>query len=74
LAGDDEVPLQLVKLLRTVRLVGAQCVVVGIESEKIAEAMEPLVPDVASLNTYSSLQAGMDAALAIMGLQICNKS
>ncbi len=74
LSGDDEVPLQLVKLLRTVRLVGAQCVVVGIESEKIAEAMEPLVPDVASLNTYSSLQAGLDAALAIMGLQICNKS
>ncbi len=71
LAGDSEVPIQLVKTLRMVRLVGAQCVVVGIESDMIAEAMEPLVADVASLNTFSSLQAGLEAAFAIIGLQIC---
>jgi PAS domain S-box-containing protein len=70
LAGDSEVPVQLVKILRMVRLVGAQCVVVGIESDMIAEAMEPLVPDVASLNTYSSLQAGLEAAFAMISLQI----
>jgi PAS domain S-box-containing protein len=70
LAGDSEVPVQLVKILRMVRLVGAQCVVVGIESDMIAEAMEPLVPDVASLNTFSSLQAGLEAAFAMIGLQI----
>lgn len=70
LAGDSEVPLQLVKILRMVRLVGAQSVVVGIESDMIAEAMEPLVPDVASLNTFSSLQAGLEAAFAMIGLQI----
>jgi PAS domain S-box-containing protein len=71
LAGDSEVPIQLVKTLRMVRLVGAQCVVVGIESDMIAEAMEPLVADVATLNTFSSLQAGLEAAFAIIGLQIC---
>jgi PAS domain S-box-containing protein len=70
LAGDSDVPLQLVKILRMVRLVGAQSVVVGIESDMIAEAMEPLVPDVASLNTFSSLQAGLEAAFAMIGLQI----
>jgi PAS domain S-box-containing protein len=70
LAGDSEVPVQLVKVLRMVRLVGAQCVVVGIESDMIAEAMEPLVPDVASLNTFSSLQAGLEAAFAMLSLQI----
>lgn len=70
LAGDSEVPLQLVKVLRMVRLVGAQCVVVGIESDMIAEAMEPLVPDVASLNTFSSLQAGLEAAFAMISLHI----
>ena len=70
LAGDSEVPVQLVKILRMVRLVGAQCVVVGIESDMIAEAMEPLVPDVASLNTFSSLQAGLEAAFAMLSLQI----
>lgn len=74
ISGDDEVPLQLVKLLRTVRLVGAKCVVVGIESDMIAESMEPLVSDIASLNTYSSLQAGIEAAMAIMGLQICKNA
>ena len=70
MAGDSEVPVQLVKILRMVRLVGAQCVVVGIESDMIAEAMEPLVPDVASLNTFSSLQAGLEAAFAMLSLQI----
>jgi PAS domain S-box-containing protein len=74
LAGDSEVPIQLVKTLRMVRLVGAQCVVVGIESDLIAEAMEPLVADVASLNTFSSLQAGLEAAFAIIGLQICKNA
>jgi PAS domain S-box-containing protein len=74
LAGDSEVPIQLVKTLRMVRLVGAQCVVVGIESDMIAEAMEPLVADVASLNTFSSLQAGLEAAFAIIGLQICKNA
>ena len=67
-------PIQLVKTLRMVRLVGAQCVVVGIESDMIAEAMEPLVADVASLNTFSSLQAGLEAAFAIIGLQICKNA
>ena len=74
LAGDSEVPIQLVKTLRMVRLVGAQCVVVGIESDMIAEAMEPLVADVATLNTFSSLQAGLEAAFAIIGLQICKNA
>lgn len=74
ISGDDEVPLQLVKLLRMVRLVGAQSVVVGIESDMTAEAMEPLVPDIASLNTFSSLQAGLEASLTLMGLQICKKA
>ena len=74
LAGDSEVPLQLVKILRMVRLVGAQCVVVGIESDMIAEAMEPLLPDVASLNSFSSLQAGLEAAFAMIGLQICKNA
>lgn len=74
ISGDDEVPLQLVKLFRMVRLVGAQCVVVGIESDMTAEAIEPLVPDIASLNTFSSLQAGLEASLGLMDLQICKKA
>jgi hypothetical protein len=48
-------------------------VVVGIESTMMAEAMEPLVPDIGSLNTFSSLQSGIEAALAIIGVEICKK-
>jgi rsbT co-antagonist protein RsbR len=73
LAEDSGVAAQLAKMIRMIRLVGAQCVVVGIESTMMAEAMEPLVPDIGSLNTFSSLQAGLEAALAIIGVEICEK-
>ena len=74
IAGDAEVPAQLVKTLRMIRLVGAQCVVVGIESTTIAEALESLVSDISSLNTYSSLQAGIEGALALVGCEITRKT
>jgi len=73
IADNTEVAANLVKMIRMVRLVGAQCVVVGIESTMMAEAMEPLVGDISSLNTYSSLRAGLEAALAIIGVDISRK-
>jgi anti-anti-sigma regulatory factor len=73
IAGDTEVAAQLVKMIRMVRLVGAQCVVVGIESTMMAEAMEPLVQDISSLNTHSSLEAGLEAALSMIGYELCKK-
>jgi hypothetical protein len=62
-----------VKMIRMVQLVGAKSIVVGIESTMMAEAMEPLVADIASLNTCSSLQAGLEAALSAIGVKICKK-
>ena len=73
IAGESDVAVQLVKLIRMVRLVGAHCVVVGIESTMMAEAMEPLVADIGSLNTYSSLEAGLEAALSAIGYELCPK-
>jgi len=73
LAEDSGVAAQLVKMIRMIRLVGAQCLVVGIESKMMAESLEPLVPDISSLHTFSSLQAGIEAALAIIGVEICKK-
>jgi len=72
-SGDSEVAAQLVKLIRMVRVVGAECIIVGIQSTRIVEAIESLVVDVSSLNTFSSLQVGMEAALDILGLVICKK-
>jgi len=73
IAGESDVAVQLVKLIRMVRLVGAHCVVVGIESTMMAEAMEPLVADIGSLNTYSSLESGLEAALSALGYELCKK-
>jgi PAS domain S-box-containing protein len=71
--GDGEVAAQLVKLIRMIRVVGAECVIVGIQSTRMAEAIESLVADVSSLNTFSSLQVGMQAALAMLDLEISRK-
>jgi len=73
IAGEAEVAAQIVKMIRMVQLVGAKSIVVGIESTMMAEAMEPLVADIASLNTCSSLQAGLEAALSAIGVEICKK-
>lgn len=73
LAEDSGVAAQLVKLIRMVRLVGAHCLVVGIESTMMSEAMEPLVADISALNTYSSLEAGLEAAFSVIGLELCKK-
>jgi PAS domain S-box-containing protein len=73
MCGDSDVPAQLVKLFRMVRLVGAECFVVGIESTSTAEAMEALVGDTFPFNSYSSLQAGLEAALAAINVGIFRK-
>lgn len=72
-SGDSEVAAQLVKLIRMIRVVGAECIIVGIQSIRMAEAIESLVADVSSLNTFSSLQVGMQAALAMLDLEIGKK-
>lgn len=72
-AEDSEVAEQIVKLTRMVRVVGAESIIVGIQSTTMAEAIESLVADVSSLKTFSSLQVGIEAALAILDLEICKK-
>lgn len=73
LGGDDEVAKQLVQTVRIVELIGARCLLTGIDSV-IAQALEATVPDIKSLNTFSSLGAGMTAALAFLGYGIIKKS
>jgi len=70
---DDEVAAQLVKLIRVVKVVGVECILVGIQSTRIAEAIESQVTDVSSLNTFSSLEFGIEAALDVLGVGICKK-
>ncbi len=72
LGGDAEVGKQLVKTVRIVELVGAKCMLVGVDSV-IAQALEAVVTDVQSLNTFSSFEAGMGAALALLGYEVIKK-
>ena len=70
--GDVEVGKQLVKTVRMVELIGAKCMLVGIDSV-IAQALENVVPDVQSLNTFSSFEAGIEKSLALLGYEIVKK-
>lgn len=74
IAEDGEIATELVKLIRMVRVVGAECIVVGIGSTTMAEDVESLVADISSLNTFSSLQVAIESALAMLNLEICKKS
>lgn len=73
LAGDTEVASQMIKTMRMIQLIGAQCVLVGIETS-VAQAVEPLIADIGSLRSFSSLQAGLEAALDIIGFEMVKKS
>jgi PAS domain S-box-containing protein len=71
--GDGAVATELLKTVRMVELVGASCVLVGIDSA-LARSLESLVVDVTSLNTYSSLDIGLEAALPAIGFEIVRKA
>lgn len=70
--GDAEVANQLVKTVHIAELVGAKCILVGIDSV-MAEALEPMVADIKCAAAFSSLEAGMGAALACLGYEVIKK-
>ena len=71
--GDAEVAKQLVKTVHVAELVGAKCMLVGIDSV-MAQALEPMVDDLKCAVTFSGLEAGMGAALAYIGYEVVRKS
>jgi len=63
---------ELLKTIRTIRLLGAQCVLAGIQSS-LAQAIEPLVPDVESVKSFCCTDVSIEAALNIIGFGIHKK-
>ena len=55
---DEEVARGLLSIVRTLRLLGAEAVLVGIRPE-VAQALAPLGNALAEVTTYSSLEQGM---------------
>jgi PAS domain S-box-containing protein len=71
--GDIEVAKGLAKAIRTVHLLGATCVIAGMQTV-LARAMEPLLGDLALVKSFSSMEAALTEALKIVGYEICKKA
>ena len=72
LVDDENVAAQLLKTIRTVHLLGTQCVLAGIQSS-VARAMEPLVADLNAIKSFSSMDIALEAALDIIGFKVGKK-
>ena len=69
---DNNVADQLAKTIRTVRLLGASCVIAGMQTS-LARAMEPLMSDLGSVKSFSSMELALEEALNIIGFKIHQK-
>lgn len=66
---DTEVANHLLKTIQAARLLGAECMLVGISSQ-IAQTLVHLGVDLAQMTTYAKLQKGLQAALIQMQYSI----
>jgi len=69
---DNEVANQLTKTIRTVRLLGASCVIAGMQTP-LARAMEPLMADLGFVKSFSCMELALEEALNILGYEIHKK-
>jgi len=66
---DNEVASQLAKAMRTVRLLGAQSVIAGMQTS-LARALEPIMADLGPVRSFSCMELALEAALDMIGYQI----
>jgi rsbT co-antagonist protein RsbR len=69
---EEKVAEQLKKTVRAVRLMGAECVVAGMQTA-LARALEPLVTDIRMAKNFSCMELALEAALDIIDCRICEK-
>jgi rsbT co-antagonist protein RsbR len=69
---EEMVAEQLRKTVRAVRLLGADCVVAGMQTA-LARALEPLITDISMAKNFSCMELALEAALDIIGCKICQK-
>ncbi|MDD4859824.1 MAG: PAS domain-containing protein [Dehalococcoidales bacterium] len=73
MVANKEVAAELVKTIRTVHLLGAQCIIAGIQTP-LASAVESLITDISSVMSFRALDAALQAALNQLGYNICENS
>jgi PAS domain S-box-containing protein len=69
---EEKVAEQLRKTVRAARLLGAGCVVAGMQTA-LARALEPLITDIGMAKNFSCMELALEAALDILGCKICPK-
>jgi len=67
--SDGEVARHFAKAIRTVRLLGADCILADMQTT-LARAMEPLMADLASVKSYSCMEIALEQALKTIGYEI----
>jgi rsbT co-antagonist protein RsbR len=70
---EEKVAEQLKKTVRAVRLLGAECVVAGMQTA-LARALEPLITDISMAKNFSCMEHALEAALDIIDCKICQKA
>jgi PAS domain S-box-containing protein len=69
---DDAIAGELAKAIRTVRLLGANCVIAGMQTG-LARSLEPLMADLGSVRSFSCMEHALEEALKIVGFEIRQK-
>jgi len=69
---EEKVAEQLKKTVRAVRLLGAECVVAGMQTA-LARALEPMITDISMAKNFSCMELALEAALDIIGCKIYPK-
>jgi PAS domain S-box-containing protein len=69
---EEKVAEQLKKTVRAVRLLGAECICVGMQAS-LAIALEPLITDIGMAKNFSCMELALEAALNILDYKICPK-
>ncbi len=69
---DGEVARHFAKVIRTVRLLGADCIIADMQTA-LARAMEPLMADLGSVKSYRCMELALEEALKTIGYEIRHK-
>jgi len=69
---DKDVAACLTKTIRTVHLLGASCVIAGMQTP-LARAVEPLMADLGFVRSFSCMEVALEEAFKLIGYEICRK-
>jgi PAS domain S-box-containing protein len=69
IVDENEVATQLAKVIRTVRLLGAECIIADMQTN-LARALEPLMADLGSVRSFSCMEIALEDALKRIGYEI----